>query len=135
AHDDRFNATVNQIELNNKRPNVIQVIGIGDDDPTSKDDSKSEANSQRKARQVQGTFAFPQLEEWKDAIYARIVLKCGDRRYWETWARDIAQIAERHITRIKTLLNDPKAGHSDAFREFLISLQANLNPSVTREDA
>lgn len=29
AHDDRFNATVNQIELNKTRPEQIQVIGVG----------------------------------------------------------------------------------------------------------
>ncbi|MFC2050434.1 DEAD/DEAH box helicase family protein [Chloroflexota bacterium] len=29
AHDDRFNATINQIELNKNRPEQIQVIGVG----------------------------------------------------------------------------------------------------------
>src|SRR5436309_978236 len=96
AHDDRFNATINQIELNKQRPDVIQVIGIGGEDPNAKDDSKSDGDGQPKVREVQAAFGFPQLDEWKDAIYARIVLKCGDRRYWESWAKDVAVIAERH---------------------------------------
>ena len=29
AHDDRFNATINKLELNEKRPDNIQIIGIG----------------------------------------------------------------------------------------------------------
>jgi predicted helicase len=29
AHDDRFNATVNKIDLNKKRPSQISVIGVG----------------------------------------------------------------------------------------------------------
>jgi predicted helicase len=28
AHDDRFNATINRIELNKARPDQIQVIGV-----------------------------------------------------------------------------------------------------------
>ena len=60
-----------------------------------------------KVREIQGVFAFPQLEEWKDAIYAKMVLKVGDRAYWETRARDIAAIARTHVTRITALLDDP----------------------------
>ena len=58
---------------------------------------------------VQLGLAFPHLEEWRNAIYARIVLKVGDRRYWENWAGDVAKIAERHTTRIKALLDDPQS--------------------------
>ena len=35
-----------------------------------------------------------------------MVMKVGDRAYWETWARDIAKIAETHITRIKAILGE-----------------------------
>jgi predicted helicase len=135
AHDDRFNATVNQIELNNKRPDVIQVIGIGDNDPTSKNDSKSDGDSKMKVREIQGSFAFPELEDWKDAIYARIVLKCGDRRYWESWAKDVAAIAERHTDRIRTLLQNGDKKHKGAFAAFLTGLRDNINPSITDDDA
>ena len=131
AHDDRFNATVNQIELNKKRPDVIQVIGVSGNEPGD----GSDGDSKSKVRDVQGSFNFPQLEEWKDAIYARIVLKCGDRRYWESWAKDVAQIAERHTTRIKALLDGGEKRHRDAFSAFLAGLRQNLNPSITTEDA
>jgi predicted helicase len=133
AHDDRFNATINQLELNKNRPGSIQVIGVGGSD--TEGDKASPGDSSPKVQEVQGVFAFPQLEEWKDAIYARMVLKVGDRAYWETWARDIAAIAEKHVTRIKALLDDPKSRHTKAFNEFLAGLQHNLNPAVSREDA
>ena len=32
--------------------------------------------------------------------------KVGERRYWETWAKDVAEIARQHIVRIKGLLAD-----------------------------
>jgi len=135
AHDDRFNATVNQIELNKQRPDSIQIIGVGGDDPDAPGDEKSTGDSQPKVREVQGTFVFPELEEWKDAIYARIVLKCGDRRYWESWAKDVAVIAERHAARIRQLLEEGSPRHKKAFAAFLAGLRDNINPSISEDDA
>ena len=134
AHDDRFNATVNQIELNQKRPNQIQVIGVGGPDGVD-GDGDSDSGGATGTNPSQFAFQFPNIEEWRDAIYAKIVIKCGDRRYWESWAKDVAQIAERHITRIKALLESSNTGHEKAFSEFLLGLQENLNPSVTEDDA
>lgn len=131
AHDDRFNATVNQIELNKKRPDNIQVIGVGDPQPGN----GSDGDSKPALRETQGTLAFPQLEEWKDAIYARIVLKCGERRYWESWAKEVAGIAERHITRIRALLESGEPRHRTAFADFLAGLRQNLNPAISADDA
>ena len=132
AHDDRFNATINQLELNKKRPDNIQVIGVGGGPGESEG---SNGDSKPKLREVQGVFAFPNLDEWKDAIYAKMVMKVGDRAYWETWARDIASIAERHITRIKACLDDPNAKCTTAFAAFLAGLRQNLNPAVTEAEA
>tara|TARA_R110002111_G_scaffold262650_2_gene339723 strand:+ start:1438 stop:6402 length:4965 start_codon:yes stop_codon:yes gene_type:complete len=134
AHDDRFNATINQIELNKNRPDNIQVIGIGGGSGED-DGSGSDGDSKPKVREVQGAFAFPQLDEWKDAIYAKMVKKVGDRAYWATWATDIARIAEQHITRIKALVKDKDAPYADDFARFLKSLQDSLNPAVTADEA
>ena len=134
AHDDRFNATINQIELNKTRPDNIQVIGVGG--PAAPDDpSASDGDSKPRVREVQAAFAFPELDNWKDAIYSKIVLKCGDRRYWETWAADVAKIAERNTTRIKALLDSKDKKQAKAFEAFLAGLRTNLNPAVSREDA
>ena len=134
AHDDRFNATINQLELNENRPSNIQVIGVGGGDNSDSSGSKS-GDSKPKVREIQGVFAFPHLDEWKDAIYAKMVLKCGDRAYWETWARSIGEIAKRHITRIKAILDEPTPKQAKAFAAFLKGLQTNLNPAVDREEA
>jgi predicted helicase len=132
AHDDRFNATVNQIELNKNRPDAIQVIGIGGG---ALPDEKSAGDSKPAVREIQGAFAFPDLDAWVDAIFARIVLKCGDRRYWESWAKDVAVIAERHTTRLKALLESGAPRHKTAFADFLNGLRQNLNPSISEDDA
>ena len=127
AHDDRFNAIINQIDLNAERTKRIQVIGVGAD---RQGDGVSDS-----ANTVQTTFEFPQLEEWENAIFAKIVVKCGNRRYWEDWAKDIAQIAERHVTRIKALVDGANPKHKDKFERFLKGLRKTLNPSITAEDA
>lgn len=133
AHDDRFNATINQLELNKKRPDNIQVIGVGGGPGDG--DSGSPGDGKPKVREIQGVFSFPNLDEWKDAIYAKMVMKVGDRAYWETWARDIAKIAETHITRIKGILDDRNPKAVKAFDTFLKGLQTNLNPAVSKDDA
>jgi predicted helicase len=132
AHDDRFNATVNQIDLNKQRPDVIQIIGVGGGDSG---DASGNGNGLLRVQEIQTTLPFPHLAEWKDAIYARIVLKCGDRRYWESWAKDVAVIAERHTDRIRGLLESGETRHRKAFADFLAGLRDNINPSITEDDA
>lgn len=128
AHDDRFNTMVNQIELNKARPSNLQVIGVGG--------GPGEGGEGQGAGGVQQLgFAFPHLDEWRDAIYAKIVLKVGDRRYWEQWAAGVAEIAERHTTRIKALLDTPNSKHQKAFDRFLKGLRQNINPSIDQTDA
>ncbi|WP_372407530.1 DEAD/DEAH box helicase [Streptomyces luteireticuli] len=128
AHDDRFNATVNQLELNKKRPDNIMVGHAGPETESIGDGSpQGEAAA---ARWVQSAF---DIEDWREAIYARIVTKCGERQYWEDWAKDIAQIAEKHVARIKAALQlpDKKA----AFATFIEELRASINPGVMEADA
>lgn len=128
AHDDRFNATINQIDLNKKKPSQIVIGGLGGD---RDEDSKSSASETAKKFNEQLLFQF---EELQNAVYAKMVLKVGDRVYWEKWATDVAVIAQRQIERI-TFLVDSNEKHREAFEKFLIGLQQNINPSITQEQA
>jgi predicted helicase len=129
AHDDRFNAIINKLDLNKERPGQIQIIGVG----AGPEPEPGQAPAL--PTPVQLSLSFPQLENWKDAIFARIVLKCGTRKYWEQWAHDVAQIATRHITRIKGLLESSNGKYRQPFEEFLEGLRAMLNPSIGEDDA
>jgi predicted helicase len=131
AHDDRFNATVNKIELNKHKPAQIMVGTVGFDTENSE---PSTGTPQGAAAAAQLALDF-HVEEWRDAIYAKIVTKVGERAYWETWAKDVAQIAERHVTRINALLADPSSDVQERFEEFVAGLRANLNDSITNKDA
>ncbi|WP_020663589.1 DEAD/DEAH box helicase [Amycolatopsis benzoatilytica] len=131
AHDDRFNATVNKIELNKRKPNNIMIGTVGFDGDGG-DGSTNDAGSA--AAGVQATLDLP-VEIWRDAIYAKIVTKVGERAYWENWAKDVAAIAERHVARITALVDDPASGKRAAFEKFLNELRSNINPGVSKADA
>ena len=124
AHDNRFNAIINRIELNKTMPDEISVIGVGGE--------LGEGESQAEALLP---LPFPDFEQWRDAIYARVVVKCGDRRYWEDWAKDVADIAKTNITRIRALLAESGKDYRELFDEFLEELRTNLNPEVSEADA
>lgn len=132
AHDDRFNATVNQLDLNNRRPDNIMVANATDDRESISGEGGG-GDRQDEASAAQYVQTALHMEDWRDAIYAQIVKKVGQRQYWEDWAKDIAQIAERHKTRIKAALALPDK--QTAFDTFLGELRASINPGVTETDA
>ena len=114
SHDDRFDAEINRIDL--KKPD--RIIIDGDVNPEQLD------------------FDFPPLDLSPEAIYAKIVERCGDRKYWETWAKDIADIFARLVVRIGNLLADPE---NDALKEWFAGfheeLRVSINESVGESDA
>jgi len=127
AHDDRLDNQFAKIDLTGKSNGVVEVIGVGGDGEEKKDRIPNEW--------LFLPMASKEFGEWQDAIYGKIVHKCGDRQYWETWAKDIASIAERHQMRIRTMLERPTDEQRAAFDTFLEGLRRNLNPSIDREQA
>ncbi|MDC7186755.1 DEAD/DEAH box helicase family protein [Phocaeicola massiliensis] len=133
SHDDRFNAMVNKIALNKQKPNkqsytpsvTIGRPGLGFQE------------GEEEARQMENAEIARQLElrfgELQDGMYAKLVEKCGDRLYWENWAKEIGLIAHKFIERISKLIQS--GVHKKAFNEYLKGLQRNLNPSVDAAQA
>lgn len=130
AHDDRFNATVNKIELNKKRPNQILV---GRPEYTFENGEPVLTTPQSNQGEINRQLAI-QFEQLQSVVFARLVQKVGDRRYWEQWAKDVAQIAERYIERITRIVKE-EGTHRKAFFAFLNGLQKNINPSITASEA
>lgn len=135
AHDDRFNAEVNKIELSKKKPKNILFGGVGasrkDEDQHSDGDSKPRAASAAEQLATQLSMSFNDLQ---NVFYAKLVTKVGTKRYWELWAKDIAQIAEQHIERIKALIAD-NGKHRRAFDQLMRGLHRNINPGLSEQDA
>lgn len=131
SHDERFDAYVNKLDLNKGRDGRVNVIGVGGKRGEPDDGS------------VTGSGVQPVLEGWdpgelealRDVIYAKIVQRCGERRYWEKWAESVTDIARVHHERIRALIASPDSGVGPRFDEFVAALQRNLNDSVTADDA
>ena len=75
------------------------------------------------------------VDDFSRAVMAKIVEKCGTRDYWEDWAKDVAEIAERHVTRIAGLVSQPDSDAGTFFRDFLEELRDDLNEAITEQDA
>ncbi|MBK4347383.1 DEAD/DEAH box helicase [Lacisediminihabitans sp. G11-30] len=125
AHDERFEAKIESLDLNrSKRDDQLQVIGIEDFGPSTEE---------RDGKQVQLDFT-PLGDEWREAVYAKIVQKVGEREYWENWASSVADVAAAQTLRIEGLLDTSPEVRAE-FERFLKGLQDNLNPSVSEQDA
>ena len=139
AHDDRFNATVNKIELNRHRPEQILV---GRPDAGSYGDGASEdlvnahpdSNIYRTSAELMREQMAMQFQQLQSVFFARLVQKVGDRRYWEQWAKNVAEIAQRQAERINRLIK-ADGEHKRAFQEFLDGLRQNINPSIAEQEA
>lgn len=130
AHDERFEAKINQFELNRAtKDDQVQVIGMksfeaGEGTVTDADGSVT---------QVPLDFT-PLGDEWRSAVYAKIVQKVGEREYWENWASSVADVAAAQTLRIQGLLDTSPAVRGE-FDRFVKGLQDNLNSSVSEQDA
>lgn len=130
--DERFEATVNKLELNKKKPKNIQVIGVGGapDDPTL----NANGDYEEQPFKPYQTELELEWEAVEGAIYGKIVQKVGDRRYLEDWSKDVAEIARRHIQGIEIILKQNQESKV-AFDKFLRSLQHNINESIDQDQA
>ena len=134
AHDDRFNATVNKIELNKSRP--LQIL-VGRPEYSFDNEGLPMVAEDQAAYGANKDFSSQlalQFEQLQNVVFARMVQKVGDRRYWEQWAKNVAEIAERQGERINRLILK-EDHHKVAFDEFLTGLQKNINPSITKQEA
>ena len=121
SHDDRLDAEINKIDLNNN-PGETIIFGPG--------------GGEEGGEEGQGVIPFGPVEIPAQDIFAKIVEKCGDRRYWESWAKDVADIFKRVVVRINNLLANPNnSAMGDWFDNFHAELKETINVSITREDA
>ena len=121
SHDDRLDAEINKLDLNKSSSDHIIFPSPGPNPEPHP-----------------GTLPIPfdLVTIPPQDIYAKIVEKCGDRKYWESWAKDVADIFQRLVVRIENLLDNPDNDLlCDWFDAFHAELQTSINPSVTRDDA
>ena len=119
SHDDRLDIEINQTDLNKRLPKNVSWIGTDrDGNTTSTPDLKLP---------IAGELVPAGL------IYAKLVDRVGDRRYFEDWAKDVADITSRIKIRISLLVENNKNTHKK-FNALRDGLQAIINDSITDDD-
>lgn len=132
SHDENFNAHVNQINLNKKRPPKITVAGVPRGSYTLGSNAGGDAvnlDNEEVARQLELQFGTLQ-----NGIYARLVEKVGDKMYWENWAKSIGEIAKKFIDRIELLIKENDNARQ-YFNDFIGGLHKNINDSIDEKQA
>ena len=127
SHDDRFDLEINSLDLNRKPPDRIVVV-------EDKDNGNGDGNGNDGQSIVQLNldlvYKIP-----PGAIYAKVVEKCGDRKYWPQWAADVARIADRIRVRVAGLMDNPeRITLRREFQRFLGDLRQALHRELGEDD-
>ncbi len=137
--DERFEAEINKLELNKKKSGKINVIGVNTkhNHPITEsgqgDGNGNGTGNDPKNLQLELDLGMD-MKAIEQAFYGKVVQKVGDRRYLEDWSKDVAEIAKRHINKIKDLV-DSQSGAKMAFDTFIKGLRYNINDSIDEEQA
>lgn len=154
SHDERLASVINRLEYNEDVSKFIEIVNLGREDELKEitgekklknqiknkknesDDQDEDINeeSNNKDADQQEKFGFTE-DELSKSIKAKIVDKVGNRDYFEVWARDIAEIAEQHIIRIRSLVTKGSPEKKLSFKNFLEEIRDDLNPEVTEDEA
>jgi predicted helicase len=155
AHDERFDATINQMSLGQDVSDRIQIIGIDSKELQSVTATVENLPSKSAAKRSNITgsghdsadddiviedTSEPELpgivlDDFSRAIMAKIVKKCGDREYWDRWAASLRDIALAHITRLEAILSVKESPARKAFDDFLAEIRDDLNSGITEQEA
>lgn len=148
AHDDRLDATINKIDLGVDPGDRIEIVAVTNELPQRTQANRTgldlgagggvvaaEPGDNRRSKPTTDASQLGfQFDEFAKAILARIVKRCGTRTYWEDWAKDVARIAEVHVTRIRAAVQTPASEERKAFEAFLAEIRDDLNDSITEEE-
>lgn len=132
AHDDRFEAEINRLKFRDTQNENFGSSGTSGGHIIV--DSGTGGHVPEQTTFTAELFPPDRMEEFRQLLYARLVENCGDRAYFERWAADVAEIAQRHIRALKArVAHDPKA--QDAFKHYAAFLQTAVYATTSEEDA
>ena len=124
SHDNKFNAMINDIDLNKKPPEKFNIIGV----PSDSSDTAKESINQFTSTQLS---LLPPVHE---KIYAKIVEKCGDRHYQDKWIDKVKDFYNTITTRINSLLEkDTKV--KKEFTKYHKSLKSIIHAEISQKEA
>ncbi len=146
AHDERLDAVINQGGLGQDISDRIEIVTVVDQLPSARKPAGEKIDIGGRAGQDPAEYPdepldetlkqepLPIDEEFSRAVLAMLVDKCGNRTYWADWAKDVAEIAQKHISRLKGILK-ARLDLREKFDDFLKELKAEINDSIEESDA
>ncbi|MBF0816070.1 type ISP restriction/modification enzyme [Microbacterium paludicola] len=147
AHDERLDAAIQRAQVTGNLPEQVLIERVSLTKPKPRKDSPFEAptdpptDTEPSAGSGSPTHVQPMLPglidsaaAWKDSVFAKLVAKVGDRMYWDDWAGDIGQIAQRFIALITAHIN-AEGNDRAPFEAFVKALRATVTPSIGEPEA
>uniref|UniRef100_UPI002614B70D type ISP restriction/modification enzyme n=1 Tax=Ferrimicrobium sp. TaxID=2926050 RepID=UPI002614B70D len=126
AHDERFEAMINTLNLGDPAQRKINVIGVAGDSEESDSTHKETLNEIN-------TQAALWPEHIETAIFAKLSKRLSSTKYWPQWAEDVAVLAGTYLTRIKEAKNRSSV-FADNLASLVETLRENINPSISEDD-
>ena len=127
SHDERLEARINALPYDKSK--AVPVVTVVDGaEPTVETQNVAGLDQIKVAGFGEAT------QKLQEAVNALIVKKCGTKVYWDVWAKDIAEIAKRHIQRIAEIIHTDEKAAAE-FAKFLRGLRDSLNESITEDQA
>lgn len=138
SHDERLDARINALPYDKKSASpVVSAVDIGGGDQQQNQPQAVAPDDEGGFQPVQTDLLADMgnaSQKLQEAINALIVKKCGTKVYWDVWAKDIAEIAKRHIQRIGEIISTDETAKTE-FGKFLQGLRDSLNNSITEDQA
>ena len=129
SHDDRIDAYVNTLQFRKKKDEG----GAGSGGKNVVGKPGSDGDDGRAGQQTELALDYGNTDTAR-AVYAKMVERCGTKIYWESWADDVARVAQLYVDEINHAIGTDD-GSKHGFDLFLEGLRASLNPSIRADEA
>ena len=131
SHDERLESAINKawLEKDFDLSKHIEIISVSDMPLV---ETQPPPHGRKLSDTVRPPWQ-PVFDEWSNAVIAKIVDKNKTPDYWKKWAKNIADIAQAHVSRIHGLVKNP-GKEREAFQSFLSEIRDGLNNHITESD-
>lgn len=125
SHDDNIDELINQKRFGEK----IRLVPVSVPEPFARD---NELTCEEKKKAIQEPLFVP--DDLIEALNVLVFDDCGDRQYWEKWAKDVgAQTVELQNNILAHLKTSEHA--RERFDQFMTGIHETMSPNMTELEA
>lgn len=131
SHDERLDAEINTFDYRKKSNGGTIIVGR----PRTGRNGFGGGSGEEVEISIPGQSV---LDDFGNALMAKLVLKVGDREYIENWARNVAKVMPTLIERLTKICQHDEYGYKgyrDPFKRYLKGLRFCVNDNVDEKTA